>query len=428
MQPMSKGKMIVIGVIALVVIGVILILTLGSKGPVGGTAAPKLTIWGVDGANSFGGAIEAYNKLHNNASSISYVKIDPANYESELIKALAAQRGPDIFYVSNRSLAKLANLIVPVGQEVMNVNNLNQLYPSVVAEDFSINGTVYALPLYIDTLALVYNLDMFDRTLIVSPPSTWQEFADDSNKLRVLNEKTQIQIAGAAIGGSEKSVDYATDILNMIMIQNGTKMWNQDLSGASFAGGKNSSGSQAFNFYLSFSNPGDSNYTWNEAQQDSLNAFAGGKAAMAFAYSNDVADIKRVSPYLRFSIAPVPQISASTTAAYPNYWGLAVSKQSQYSAGAWDFINFVAAQDSGSYSYLGVTGRPPALRSIIASNLNDPDLGVFVKQSLIARSWYTPDYDKIKEIFTSAISAVVSGQKDSAQALKEAEDGVTALR
>lgn len=425
---MPKGRIVVIGVIALVAIGLVLILTLGSKAPVGGVAAPKLTIWGIDDTNAFSGVIDAYTKLHGGSSSISYISISPKNYESELINALAAQRGPDIFYISNHSLAKFAHLAVFANPQTINVTNLNQLFPSVVAQDFSINGNIYALPLYIDTLALLYNREMLDRALIVSPPSTWQEFLDMVPKLRVLNEKTQIGIAGAAIGGSEKSVDHATDILNMIMLQNGASMWTPDFSRASFAGGNSSPGLRALNFYLSFSNPASTNYTWNDAQKSSLNAFADGSAAMAFGYASDVSDIKRVSPYLGFGIARVPQISSSTPSAYPSYWGLAVSRQSPYVVGAWDFINFVTAQTSGSYAYLGATGRPPALRSIIATNLNDNNLGVFVKQSLIARSWYTPDYDKIKEIFSNAISSVISGQKDSVRALKEAEDSVSALK
>ena len=424
---MQKGRIIAIGAVALAVLGVILILIFGAKGPAGGVAAPKLTVWGVDSASVFSGVTEAYNGLHQD-TSITYVQVDPANYEDKLVRALAAGQGPDVFYVSNHSMYKLYDLMSPLDKTVFNATNLESLYPSVVKQDFTSNGVVYALPLYIDTLALLYNRDMFDRAAITAPPVTWQEFSDDAVRLRVLNEKTQIQIAGAAIGGSEKSVSHATDIVNLLMLQNGTKMWADDFSHASFSGGSDSSGLQAFNFYLSFSNPGSSNYTWNDAQGNSLSAFAAGKAAMLLAYRDDTIAIKKMSPYLSFGIAPIPQISSSTPISYPNYWGLAVSKQTAYPAGAWDLVNFVASTQSGSSVYLGVTGRPPALRTSIASNLNNSELGIFAKQALTARSWYMPDYDKIKEIFTNAMSAVISGQKDARQALKEAEDSVTALR
>jgi ABC-type glycerol-3-phosphate transport system substrate-binding protein len=427
-MPIQKGRAIAIGAVALVFLGVVLILVFGSKGAPGGVAAPKLVIWGVDERNNFSAAVEAYNKLRGGATSVSYVALDPKNYENELIRSFAEQRGPDIFYVSNHSVYKLANLMVPADQQTLNAVNLNELFPSAVSQDFLIGSRVFGLPLYLDTLSLAYNRDMFDRALIISPPATWEEFAADAKKLKILNEKSQIEVAGAAMGGSERSVDHAADILGMLMIQNGAKMWTEDFSRAAFAGGSNTPGYQAANFYLSFSNPASENYTWNDAQKSSIDAFASGRAAMAFVYADDVGRIKRASPYLNFGIAPVPQIATSSAAVFPDYQGLSVSKQSRYPAGAWDFVKFIATESAGSYAYLGASGRPPALRSVIAQNLNDADLGVFIRQSLIARSWFTPDYDRIKTLFNSAISSVISGQKDLTRALKEAEEGVTALR
>jgi len=87
----------------------------------------------------------------------------------------------------------------------------------------------------------------------------------------------------------------------------------------------------------------------------------------------------------------LPQISASTDLTqqvnYGNYWAEGVSKDSKYQDYAWDFVQFATdAKNVGSY--LADAGKPTALRSLIAGQLNDEDLGVFAAQLLTAKTWY----------------------------------------
>lgn len=419
---LSKNKIILLSAGGLILLVIVLIFVF--KKPAGTAVAAKLTIWGVDGAGAFSGSVDTYTKAHRD-SSINYVPMDPVGYEDKLIKALAAGTGPDIFYVSNHDLGKLGNLIAPLDPLQFNTANLNEQFPSVAAQDFSVGNYVYAIPLYMDNLALFYNRDIFDRAVITNPPATWDEFQAIVPKLRTLNDKGQILQAAAALGGTEKSVAHATDILNMLMLQTGTTMLSNDLTTARFYGGTQS-GEGALSFYAQFADPSSKVYTWNDAQDYSLNAFATGKVAMVLGYNEDLVRIKKANPFANIAVAPAPQISASSSLAYPSYWGLAISKQSKEAAGAWDFIKFVTLDATQSGAYLNATGHPPALRSIISYNTNDPEIGVFVRQSLIARSWYVPDYDKVKEIFSTAISRV-NGGASVAQALKEAQDSMNQL-
>ena len=59
--------------------------------------------------------------------------------------------------------------------------------------------------------------------------------------------------------------------------------------------------------------------------------------------------------------------------------------------------------------------------------MNDPDLGVFARQALTARSWSQPDEAKVREAMSNAIGAVLSGQLDSTRGLRQAEEQVTQL-
>lgn len=393
----------------------------------------SLKIWGTDSKLVFTEIIRNYKTAHSKAK-VDYTQFDPRNYESALLNALASGEGPDVFYLGNRDLPKSLNRLYPVNPAQFNLVKLRELFPTVVEQDFvstSASGSqIFALPLYLDTLALVYNRDFFDQAAIIAPPKTWDDFQSAVPKLRDVSPNGQITRAAAAIGGSDKTVDAGADLLELLMMQNGAKMTSEDRTSASFAEqqGSMNPGTAAFNFYLQFANSGSPYYTWNDGQPDSLESFIGGKTAMIFNYQSAVAEIKKKSPFLRFAVAQVPQPRGAELAlTYPKYYGLAVSKQSQVPGFAWDFILYLAANPQIERIYLEQTGRPPALRQFIGEKLSDPTIGVFVKQALTARSWYEVDDAAINEIVNNAVTTVLSGQADSQRALRQAQDQVSQL-
>lgn len=77
--------------------------------------------------------------------------------------------------------------------------------------------------------------------------------------------------------------------------------------------------------------------------------------------------------------------------------------------------------------YINSSRRPPALRSLIAQIENDPEYGVFAKQALTARSWYSIDEDRVNQLFNSAIQNVINGKLAADLALSQLEDQVTHL-
>ena len=78
-------------------------------------------------------------------------------------------------------------------------------------------------------------------------------------------------------------------------------------------------------------------------------------------------------------------------------------------------------------NYLIVSKRPPALRTLIQKYADDPNIGVFAKQALTAKSWLKPDPEKVKAIFSQMIQAVVSKQLETYDALSQAERAVSDL-
>ncbi len=390
-----------------------------------------LEFWGVfDKSDIYQSVIDQFQNIHQGVS-INYRQFDPQSYENELINALAAGQGPDIFMIHNSWLPKHYDKISPLPSEKLNIAVYgDQLFPKVVKTDFTANDVIYALPLSIDTLALIYNKDIFDQSGIALAPATWLEFQNIVPKLRILDNTGKISRAAAAIGGSEKSVNRATDLLSLLMLQAGAQMTDQDFTRATFAQtltGGFSPGLNALEFYTRFANPINFDYTWNEALHYSLDSFAESSSAMIFNYAYQLPNLKAKNPLLNLGVAPIPQNNPAKAVNYANYWGYTVSNKSQYSDLIWDFILLLTTNQNNAKNYLQETQKPPALRFLINEYSNDPEIGIFAKQILTAKSWPQINDNKIETIFSDMIESVINGRQSAETALDQAEAEVSQL-
>ncbi len=430
---LTRSHLIIIGSVVFVVLLVIGIFT----GILPGTRtfqpkAPEvsLTIWGIDDREFLNENLTNYEALRTNVR-VKYTELDPATYEQTVINALAAKSGPDIIMFHNSWLVKHYDKIVTLNEELLTKKSFQEMFPEVVEQDFLPSDKIYALPLYIDTLALFYNRDTFDKKGIAIPPKDWLDFQNLIPKLNEKDKYGNLTKLAAAIGGSEDNIDKASELLMLLMLQSGAKMTNEDFSQASFSQNVEGGypGMDALSFYTKFSNPKDDiYYTWNEKINNSLDSFANGNVAMIFNYASVADKIKSKNPFLSFKASEMPQpTGGSKSVNYPDYWGLSVTNNSKNPDWAWDLILYLTANETAAEKYLLASNKPPAMRLLIQKYLNHPTLGVFAKQALSARSWPQVDKNKTAAIFSQMIKAVVSGQLSQRDALSQAEREVTEL-
>jgi len=218
------------------------------------------------------------------------------------------------------------------------------------------------------------------------------------------------------------------------MLQSGAKMVSDDHSYSTFeqsissgVGASSNPGQQALIYYTNFANPAKRVYTWNQYQHYSLDAFIEGKAAMTLNYAYQIPVIRSRSPHLNFAVAALPQISRSGAKVnFANYWGQAVSKNSQYQTYAWQFLAWLAGAEPQK-EYLTAAQKPSARRDLIEAQKSDEILGVFAEQALSAKSWWEVDNSAIEQIFADMIESVVSGSATADDALRAASQRVTLL-
>src|SRR3989344_4116057 len=147
----------------------------------------ELTVWGVEDARTFRNITEQFEALHPEIT-LSYKQFGEDTYETDLLNDLAAGDKPDILMFENNWLLKHGDKLTPALAEKMSVAQVQSLFPKVVEQDFVASGKAYALPLYIDTLALAYNRDLFDKGGIVFPPTTWEKLGNTVGKLKLLED------------------------------------------------------------------------------------------------------------------------------------------------------------------------------------------------------------------------------------------------
>lgn len=423
---------LVVSIAILVFFTVVLILR-----SLGGNQAQQVTLefWGVyDHQDAFATSVRKFQQQHPNIR-ILYTEVSFADYERKLIDALAAGSGPDIVLIDHTWVAKHAGKLVPMPTEklsgykapLMTVKEFQDQYVDVAANDLIAHNRIYALPLYVDTLALYYNKDLFNAAGITMPPTNWDEFNADVAQLTKIDVSGNIVQSGAAIG-TARNINRSTDILMALMLQSGVQMTNADNTSATFTRSVDNLnvGEGALRYYTDFANTDKQTYCWNNSQHYSIDAFIEGKTAMMFNYAHQVENIKAKAPRLNFSAAPMPIPSGAAPITYANYWAPAVTINSLHPNEAWMFVAYLASKE-GALDYLSATGRPAARRDIIDIQQGDPDLGIFARQALTAHSWYQADNTAIEGIFADMIEKVNFNEATPRDALREAEAQVNVL-
>ncbi len=316
---------------------------------------------------------------------------------------------------------------VPDKKNPFTIQNFKDQFVDVAYQDLVYNNQIYGMPLYVDTLGLYYNKDLFNSAGITRPPQTWEEVNADVKLLTKLDQSGNITQSGFSLG-TARNINRSTDILMDMMIQSGVQMTSADQRSATFgmATVNQNVGEIAVQYYTDFANPRNPNYSWNDSQHYSIDAFTEGTLAMMAGYAHNSQMIRSKAPRLNFAVAAMPQASLADIRNFANYWAVAVTAKSAHPVEAWKFVNYLASKE-GVTTYLNVANRPSARRDLIDLQRADPDLGVFAIQALSARSWYQADNTAIEGIFADMIDDVNFNRSSIQDALSRAESRVTVL-
>jgi len=432
-------------VVAFVLLMVILFVGCDKKGGQIDNSVATLTLWTTeDEKSAFDQMITNFQQKYPNVK-IEYVVKSEDDFLTASLNEIAAGRGPDIWAIPNDWLPQYSDKLVAIKDEIFADKKAHKTglevyrsqFPAVVGQDTIIGDKIYGIPVSLDTLKIFYNSQLFSdaavdyyrthkssetedyiKKAMGGTINNWDEFV---TAVRLVTKKSGSTIERSAVAlGTADNIPQAPDILSALMLQNGAKMVSDDLSIAQFHTEQNVfgdiayPGTKALDFYASFADPKSENYTWNSTMPDARRAFAEGKTAMLIDYQSAADEIKRISPKLNYSIKDLPQIKETANpinfAEYPVF---TVTKASQHSDIAWDFILNLTTNNSSLNTYRSITKKETVYKSQKPSFIN-------------ARGWYKPDPAQTDEIFRNMVKQVSEG-KNSQTAIEGAASQITTL-
>lgn len=431
---MNKAQLIIFGGIGVIILIAILVI----YGVIPGIRQPPpekftLTVWGFENERFWKSIAENYKKKYFYVA-INYVEKDPASYESDLLNALAAGSGPDIFILKNSEITKHKEKISPLPQDALSFRARdfrNTFFDAASGDLITKDGDILGLPLTVETLALFYNRDFLNSANIVNPPKTWEVMVDAVRKLTTYTEVGTVVRSGVALGTSQ-NVLHAFDILSALFLQSGVQPFDRNTGKSGLRAsqppvGIIGSAESALDFYTSFADSTKRIYSWSSFFADSLTAFAQEKTAMMLGYPTDFTGIIEKNPHLSFDVAPFPQpTNAGATTYYARYDFETVSKQSKHQDEAWKFLLWLAGTENDK-AFADVLNLPPARRDLVTAKPPKDYLQVFYDQVLSSKTWLIPDEDKIRPIFDEMIDSVVNRSANAEAAVGRADARINNL-
>jgi len=316
----------------------------------------------------------------------------------------------------------LKNELEPVPSSVMSVSDFTNNYYPVISENLKFGNNILGIPMEVDTLALFYNEDIFQKAGKI-PSTSWNEVRPLARDLVVYDEAGKIKTAGIALG-STTNVDHWSDILGLLLLQNGADPSNPTTSNAN----------DALTFFSYFTKE---DRVWDETMPGSTLAFATGKSAMYLGFSWDVFEIKNINPQLQFKVIPVPQAGGAEIN-WASFWVEGVNNNSKNKQEAWEFLKFISSPEIMQKLYenqskIRLFGEPYPRQDMANLVSGNSMITPFISQALSAKTWYlcsrTYDNglnDKMIKYYEDALNAVAKGT-DPTTALNTTASGITQL-
>ncbi len=316
----------------------------------------------------------------NPGISVNYIKQDVNGYRARLENAIETSNGPDVFRYHASWRSYLDGELDAVPQSVMTTDEFKQTFYPVVAEQLTNEKEeIKGIPLMYDSLALLYNKDLYAKAGLEVPQS-WAQFRTNALKLTKYGADNYIETSGAAMGLSS-NIDFTSDIIGMLILQ----------SGGDFNNLNQKIVSDVLAFYTNFYNIKQQR-VWDSSFDNSLLAFARGETAMIFAPSWAIHDVLLVNPNLNIGVASVPQLNKDEPVEWATYWVEGVNTNSPRKEAAWKLLSYLSSEEVLRELYaeqadLRLFGEIYPRRAMADLLADDPYLQPYLWQADKARSF-----------------------------------------
>ncbi|HAS80459.1 MAG: hypothetical protein UR25_C0001G0062 [Candidatus Nomurabacteria bacterium GW2011_GWE1_32_28] len=379
-----------------------------------------VVLWGTVKSQILNPLIQEFNR-NNNTFIVKYEEKSVDTFDNDLLEALAAGAGPDIFFITDDLILKYSNKIFTIPYSSLPLNIFKNNFIGA-AEVFLTSNGVLAFPLAVDPMMMYYNRTILDANSIAYPPVYWDEF---NNLVPILTKKDDngaLQKSTVAMG-QFSNILYAKEILSTFFMQAENSIISEkDGVFLSTLGNDNKKYDLGLilKFYTDFADPLKDVYSWNKSFSNSRDAFSEENLAFYFGFASELKSLINKNPNQNFLVAPMPQIRNSTLKLTSGHTtGIAISSFSKNLNTAFIVANLMSNGNFAS-DFANSLGIAPVRRELLKVVPTDAYLSTFYTSAFFAKSWTDPSSKDTNDIFKNMVEKVLSNSMTTKEAIRDA--------
>lgn len=385
----------------------------------------SIEIWGTLPFNAIGSVASQIATAHKDLK-VNYREFPESSFDTTFVEALAAGGGPDLIILPSDDIVKQKNRITVLPVTVYPPALFKSTFVEA-GDAFLLPWGVFGVPFAADPLVMYYNRDLLSTNYFVKPADTWEELDIQLPKLVSVDPITGKVNQAAIALGSYKNISAPDDIISSLIMQSGGSLVafenNRYVSKLRSAGKDVTKipASDALDFFLSFSDPTKSRYTWSPASTNAREAFLSGALAYYIGYASEYQNLKKRNPNLNFDISLLPQPKGARLKIQKGQvYGIAMvrsTKKQELSLAVMQLFGD-AKIVSPALTFLGIA---PVTKSALSDIPSDSVSEIIYKSTIVTKSWLVPGRPFISDVFRSLVNDIQSGIGTQSQAISIAD-------
>lgn len=366
-------------------------------------------------------------------ANVSYTYIPPTQFNQTIIKSLADGVGPDLILASHEQLIEQRRRIRAIPYTSFPLRDFQDLYIDG-AQVHALSDGVYGYPIMVDPLMMYWNEDILTNNGFLTAPRTWEELVNVQLPAMIDRSFDRTINRGVVAFGVYNNTRHAYGVLSMLLIQSGSSLVTEDLRNpqlVQYEVGLTKTTvpnvnpfANSLSFYLRFSQPANTLYSWNRSFDSDLTQFISEDLVFYFGYGSEGKEIQRLNPNLNFDIAEVPQgASADVRRTYGQFYALSPLRSTDNLNGAFNVLyrlssDDLVAQIAQSYDMV------PSKRALVSLGSNDTFGRLTYRSAPITYGWLNPDRPAVDGILSQMVSDVSENRSDVNTAVRDAEQKI----
>jgi ABC-type glycerol-3-phosphate transport system substrate-binding protein len=338
---------------------------------------------------------------------VEYEYIPVGEFNERFVTALADRTNPDLVLIPHEELVPQRARLLPYSYESFSLREYKDRYIDG-AEVFALEDGIYAVPIAVDPIVLFWNRNLLGNAGFLGAPTSWEQLTNVMVPALTTRSFNRTIERSAVAMGEAQNIAHVYPVLSMLAIQAGSRLVTSQAGEyrveLDVSNGTALPLTESLRFFMGFSDPGSSLYSWNRAQPLDRDAFVRESLALYFGFASEGPDLAFRNPNLNFDVAEVPKgEKVELRRTYGRTYGLAIVRNAPNLQGAYGAIN-VLSEPQNAATLAQALKMAPASRAGLAAGTSDVYASVAYRAAPVTRSLLAPGDAATRSVFADMVT------------------------